>query len=430
MKCTIKKLPKSLVELSIEVDAEEVKPFLDNAAKDITKEKPIPGFRPGNASYDVVKSHYGEMAIYETALPAIIRKFYVKAVTDNKVFVFSEPQIDMKKLAPGNPVAFAATVAVIPKVLSVPELSKIKVKSKKPVVEEKELDAAIKELQKMRTKETLADREVRAKDKVVMDMDMFLAGVPVEGGQARGHGIYLDEDYFIPGMREALLGLKTGEQKKFQLKFPEQHYQKHLAGKDVDFSINIKGVYELGYPELNDEFAKSVGQESLVKLRELIKKNMTEEAAEKESQRAENEALEKIVDKARLEDVPDVMVNQEVERMLHELKHGVVDQGLDFDTYLKNIKKSIDDLKLDFTPRAVKRVQVALVMKEIGDKSSIEVSDSDVLAETQRLLNAYSDDAEAQTKIRSDEYQEYLHASLRNRKIVELVKKETIVEVA
>jgi len=430
MKCTIKKLPKSLVELTIEVDTEETKPFLENASKELSKEKPIPGFRPGNASYDVVKSHYGEMAIYETALPAIIRKFYVKAVTDNKLFAFSEPQIDLKKLAPGNPVIFLATVALVPKVLSVPELSKIKVKSKKPAVEEKDIDAAIKELQKMRTKEILADREVQPKDKVVMDMDMSLAGVPIEGGQARGHGIYLDEDYFIPGMREALLGLKAGEQKKFQLKFPEKHYQKHLAGQNVDFMVNIKGVYELGYPELNDEFAKGLGQESLAKVRELIRKNMTEEAAEKEGQRAENEALEKLVEKARFEDIPDLMVNQEVERMIHELKHGVADQGLDFDTYLKNIKKGVDDLKLDFAPRAVKRVQVALVMKEIGDKSGVEVSDSDVLAETQRLLNAYSSDAEAQNRIRSDEYQEYLHASLRNKKIVALVRKETIEEVA
>jgi trigger factor len=430
MKCTIKKIPKGLVEMTVEIDNEEAKPFLENAAKELSKEKPIPGFRPGNASYDVVKSRYGEMAIYETALEPMVRKFYVKAVVDNKLLAFGEPHVDLKKLAPGNPIVFLASVAVVPKVTSTPELSKIKVKSKKPVVEEKDVEAALKELQKMRTTETLANREIRLKDKVVLDMDMSLAGVPVEGGQTRGHGIYLDEDYYIPGMRDALLGLKAGEQKRFQLKFPAEHYQKHLAGRDVDFAVNIKGVFELGYPELNDEFAKALGQESIAKLRETIRKNMTEEAAEKESQRAENEALEKIVEKSRFEDVPDIMVNQEVERMVHELKHSVADRGMDFDTYLKNIKKSVDDLKLDFTIQALKRVKVALAMKEIGDRSNIEVSDGDVLAETQRLLNAYSNDAEAQTKIRSDEYQEYLFAQLRNRKIVELIRKETIEETA
>jgi len=430
MQCAIKKMPKGQVELTIEVSIEESRPHLETAAKELTKERPIPGFRPGNASYDVVKSRYGEMAIYETALEPIIRKYYVQAVQENKVLTFGEPHIDIKKLAPGNPVVFTAMVAVVPKVLSLPELKKVRVKSKKPVIKEEEIDAAVKELRKMRTKEALSAREVRSADKVVLDMDMSLAGVPLDGGQAKDHGIYLDEEYYIPGMREALLGLKAGEQKKFQLKFPDEHYQKNIAGKNVDFSVTIKGVYELTMPELDDEFAKGLGQENVQKLRELLRKNMEDEAAEKESKRVENEVLEKLVEKAKFEDLPEKIVNQEVERMVHELKHGVTERGVEFDAYLKSIKKTVDELKLDLVPQAVKRVKTALIIREIGDKENIQADDQEILAETQKLLNAYSADAETQNRIRSDEYQDYLQATLRNKKIVEFIRKETVEEAA
>jgi len=426
MQCTIKKLPKGQIELTAEVSLDEAKPHLEAAAKELTTEHPIPGFRPGNASYDVVKQRYGEMAIYEHALEPVIRKYYVKAVQDNQIMTFGEPHVDVKKLAPGNPIAFTAVVAVVPKVLSLPDLKKIRVKSELSAIEEKEVDKTVNELRKMRTKEALTDRGVQASDKVVLDMDMSLDNVPLEGGQARGHGIYLDEEYYIPGMREALLGLKPGEQKKFRLKFPKEHYQKHLAGRDVDFAVTVKGVYELTPPGLDAEFAKSLGQESIEKLRELLRKNLEEEAAHKEAQRAENEALEKIVERSKFEELPDNMVNQEVERMIHELKHGVVERGLEFDAYLRNIKKTIDELKLEMAPQAVKRVKTALIVREIGDKENIQADDKDIVAETTKLLNAYAKDAEIQNKVRSDEYQEYLQATLRNKKIVEFIKKATI----
>ncbi len=428
MQCTTKKLPKSVIELTVEVSLDEARPFLENAAKELTKERPIPGFRPGNASYDVVKSRYGEMAIYETALEPIVRKYYVKAVQDNNLATFGEPHVDVKKLAPGNAVVFTAAVAVVPKVLSLPDLKKVRVKAKKPVVKDEEVEAAIKELRKMRTKEVLSSREIRGSDKVVLDMNMSLGGVPLEGGQAHDHGIYLDEEYYIPGMREALLGLKAGEQKKFQLKFPPEHYQKHIAGRDVDFAVTIKGVYELTLPELNDDFAKGMGQESMVKLRELLRKNLQEEAEEKEHHRLESEVLEKIVEKSKFEEVPEKMIGQEVERMIHELRHGVAERGLEFDAYLKNIKKTVDELKLEFSPRAVSRIKTALAIKEIGDKENIQADDKDILNETQKLLNAYSTDAETQNRIRSEEYQDYLQATLRNKKIVEFIEKATVEE--
>ncbi|MFA6604318.1 MAG: trigger factor [Patescibacteria group bacterium] len=422
MKIDVKKLPKSQAEITIELTIEDAQPYLENAAKKLSSDKPIKGYRPGHATYDVVKAAYGEMAIYEEALEPIFRKFYVKAVLDNELVTYGEPKIDVNKLAPGNPISFTAVVTLIPKSLSLPELKSVKIKVKKSAVEDKEVEAALKQLQKMRTKEAAADREVRADDKVVLDMDMSLAGVPLEGGQARGHGVYLNEDYYVPGLKEQILGLKSGEVKEFNLKFPETHYQKNIAGKDVGFKVTVKQVFGLEPPALDDEFAKSLGQDDMMKLRELLRKNILAEAEDKAAQQAENEALEKLVDKSKFEDVPEAIINQEVNRMFHELEHSLHDRGLELDGYLKNLKKTTAELKLDFATQAVKRVKTALLMRDLAIREKVEVLDSELLAEQQRLINAYSDNPETQAKVRSEDYLDYLRTEIINRKVLELIR--------
>jgi len=426
MQIDIKKLPKNEIEISIEVPVEEYKADLEKAAKHLSEHRPIPGFRPGKASYDMVKNSFGEMAIYEEALPDVVRRAYVKAVVDGKYRSYGEPTINVTKLAPGNPIAFTATVALVPEVSSLADFRKIKVKAKTPEVPEKDIDQAVGDLRKVQTKEIRVNREARGGDKIVVDMNLSLDKVPLEGGQTKGHGIYLDEEYYIPGFKEQVLGLKEGDRKAFSLKFPHTHYQKNVAGKDVDFEVTVKEIFELIHPDVDEVFAKSLGQESVAKLRELIKSNMHHESEHKEMQRAEIEMLEKLVEKSRFGEIPDRIVNTEIERMLAELKEGLAERGVEFETYLTNIKKTLGDLKLEFAPQAVKRIKTALIIRDIGEKEKIEVADSEILEEVQNLINQYKENAEAQARIRSEEYHDYLRTTLRNRKVIEMLRKEVI----
>jgi trigger factor len=428
MQCTTKKLPKGMVEIACEAGLEDIRKDLDRAAAEISKEKPIQGYRPGKAPYDVVKQRFGEMAIYEAALPDVVRRVYVKAVVDGNIRTFGEPQINVTRLAPGNPISFTASVAVVPAITSLADFRKLKVVSKPKAVEEKSVDEALGELRKMQTKEVRVEREAKAGDKIVLDMDLSQSGVPLDGGQARDHSVYLDESYYVPGMKEQVLGLKAGDKKRFTLKFPDTHYQKHLAGRDVDFDVTVKEVFELQHPALDDAFAKTVGQETMDGLRSLIRKNMETEAKEKEAQRAELELLEKIVDKSKFEEVPDAIVGAEVDRMLHELKHGVNERGIEFEEYLRNIKKSIDDLRLEFSSQAIKRIKTAIVVREIGEKEGILATDEEVMGEVQKLMNSYAHDAESQERIRSEEYQDYLRTTIRNKKVLEMLRKEAVEE--
>ncbi len=422
MSATIKKLPKGMVEVTCEVSLDEVKNELENAARKLTEDKPMPGFRPGKATYDMVKQAYGEMAIYETALPAIIRKHYVNAVVKEHVHSYGEPKIEVTKLAPGNPISFTATVAAVPDVTTMPDYKAVKVETKEPKVEDSAVEATLKELQSMHTKEVRASHEATDKNKIVVDMDLTIGGVAVDGGQARNHGIFLNEEYYIPGLRDKVLGMKEGEKREFTLKFNPDHFQKNLAGKDVDFAVTLKEVYDLEHPPIDDELAKKVGQESIAKLRELIKTNMLEEAKTKETQRVELAVLDQLVEKARFEDVPEVILNDEVKRMLDELKHGVADQGATWPDYLLNIKKTEEDLKMEFVPQAVKRVKTAVLIREIGEKEKVEVSDEELLGEIGNLINRYANNPEAQQQIRTEDYQDYVRSSMRNRKVLAMLR--------
>ena len=418
MSYTVKQLPKSVVELSFTVAPEEIKLQLAHAAEALTKERPLAGFRPGKAPYDVIVGRYGEMAIYEAALPEIVRKAYVQAATEAKLRTVGEPQISVGTLAPGNPITFTAEVVCIPKVTVFPDPTKVSVTVKKPEVAETEVEKSIDELSRMQTREVKVDRAAAGTDKLLVDLRLNQNGVAVDGGTALNHGVYLGEDYYIPGFREQVTGLKAGDTKKFKLPFPKDYHQTSLAGNEVEFEVTVKEVYELTAPERNDEFAKSLGQESMTKLRELIAQNMKVEADDKEQQRQEIELLTSLVKEAQFEELPDLLVNNEVERMVAELAHGIKERGMEFVDYLASIKKSVDDVKLEMTPKAVERIKVAILLRDIGERDGMEVSDAEVLEETARRINAAAHDPAMQKALREDEHQEYISSTLLNRKII------------
>ena len=179
------------------------------------------------------------------------------------------------------------------------------------------------------------------------------------------------------------------------------------------------------HPELNDLFAQSVGQKTLVDLSSLIRKNLLEHAQEEERMRLEREMLEAIANASRFEDLPDLLLNEEINRMIHELEHRIQEEGLDFNTYLKTIGKTLSQLKLDLSPQAVMRVKVSLVLREIAKQEKIEIEQKEIDQEID-LLAAPVDQKELRDQIYSPEYREYMHGRLKNRKVLEILKKTMV----
>ena len=423
----LEELENNVIKLSIKVPHDEVMPYLEEAALHLSQESSIPGFRPGKAGYEIVKQRLGEMKIYEEALETIVRKTFVEAVLANDIESVGAPKIDVEKLAPGNDIVYTAEVSLMPKIKVLADFASLSVKAKKVTAEEKDVDLALKDIQRMQTKEVRAKSGVvvSEKDKVVISTNMKKAGVPVEGGQSPNHAIYLTEDYYIPGFKEEILGMREGDQKTFTLKFPKEHVQKMLAGEDIEFEIELKEIYHLEPPELDDAFATSLGIKDLKELKDKLHENILLEEEKEEMFRQEKEMLELLATKTQIENIPDLLVNEELEKMIQELKRGVEEQGADFEEYLKNIKKTYSELKLDFTPQAINRIKIALIMREIAKQEKITVEDKELDEELDKAALRYEDE-DAKKQIYSPQYRDYMEQMIRNRKVISMLKEKMV----
>ena len=423
----INHLPHSQVEIKFSVSPEEAQPYLDQAVQDITTNKPLKGFRPGKASYNDVKNAYGEMAIWQAAAERIVRAFYVKTILAQNIDTIGSPEVSVEKLVPGQAIEFTTTANVMPQVTNLMEYGQPLVTHKKKTVSSKEVDAAIEELRRMRRTEVAVDRAATKEDAVMIDLEIKKDNVPVEGGNANDYKVYLNEPQYIPGFADKLVGAKKGEVKTFELEFPKDHYNKMLAGNTIEFVATIKDVFEMQPPELNDEFASSVGATSVEDLKAKLLENLQLEQNQKTSEAAEIELLEKLIKGSRFTEVPELLVNEEVRRMYAELQHNAEAQGMKMEDYLASLKKSSDEIKLDFVPRAIERIQTAVLIKEIGNREKVEVDEAEVEKEQDRLLDSLApSDKETRTRVASPEYKDYIAAQMKNRKVLEALKAKAI----
>ncbi|MEK7115842.1 MAG: trigger factor [Patescibacteria group bacterium] len=420
-------LPHSRVELKFLVTPEDAKPYLDQAVEDLSIQKPIKGFRSGKATYHDVKNAYGEMLIWKTALDRIVRAQYVKAVLDNDIETIGSPEIIVEKLVPHQDIAFTLTASVMPTVTDLFEYSQPLVTKKIHKVAEEDVNRAIQDLRKARHTEAAVNRAATKEDAVVIDLEMTKENVLIEGGNARDYKVYLAESHVIPCFADQLIGLTKGTVKTFMLEFPKNHYTKNLAGTKVAFTVTVKEVYEMSMPELNDAFAQGFGQDSLAALRDLLRKNLQDAQDKKSDEAAEIELLEKIVQGSHFSEIPKILINEEVQRMIHELKQSTEQQGMKMEDYLASIKKSIDDLTLDFVPRAIERIQTAVLVKEIGKRENVEVPDDEIEAEQDRILDSLpKSETETRKRIASPEYRDILAVQMKNRKVLALLKSKAV----
>lgn len=425
---TFEKTDKQSVKIHITIPQEQVAAGMQHAAEHMGEELTIPGFRKGHAPYAAIKAKLGEMALLEHAAEELIRAALSEALINEDLSIVGSPYFTVEKMAPNNDLVFTAEIALMPTVTKLAEYTTLTVARESAEPAEEQFAQAKRDLQRMRQTEIRAEAETKLEKghKAVVDLSMKKEGVAIEGGDAKNHGIYTNEPHYIPGFVEAILGTKEGEERTFTLKFPEDHYQKHLAGSDVEFSVKLNEIFSVETPELDDAFAKSLGIESATKLEEKLKENLTEERKSEENRRQEKAVLELVAEKSTFEEINEILVNQEIEKMIQELRVWVTDNGMEFNEYLKSIGKSVADMKLDFTPQAIMRIKVALVIKEIAKKEKISVDEKEGDAELDRIAEMISKDPEAKERIYSPEYRDRIENQIINRKVIDFLKKTMV----
>lgn len=423
-----KDLGKSQIELTVELPFDEFKPYIKQGAEKISREIKIEGFRPGKVPYEILKQKIGEMAILEEAARIAINKTLETAIKDNvtgqsqrEVSPVGQPQVNIIKLAPDNPMEYKAVLAILPEI-KLGDYKNAKVKLEKTEVADEEVEKMINDLREMQVKEIIADREIKNGDKAVVDIEIFLDKVPVEGGQGKGTGVIVGKGYIVPGFGKKLIGGRKGEVREFSLPYPEDHHQRNLAGKLVEFRVKIKEIYERQLPEINREFAKSFGSNNVDGLKENIKKGLAAEKQRKAGQKAEIEMLDKIIEKTKFGDMPEILIRNEAENMIAELEAGVANQGGKFEDYLSHLNKTRDQLALDLLPNAVKRVKTSLLIREIALAEKISAEDAEIDKEIEHILNHYKDSKGIEEKVKSPAHREYLRNLIGGRKVIDKLK--------
>lgn len=428
MSYTVEKTDKQSVKIHITIPKEQVTAGMEHAAEHMGENLTIPGFRPGKAPYSAVRAKLGDQALLEHAAEELIRAALTEALLAEDLDIVGSPYFTVEKMAPENDLIFTAELALMPAVTKLADYEKLTVTKESTEPSEELFAQAKRDLQRMRQTEVRAEAGTKLAQghKAVVDLTMKKDGVSIEGGDAKNHGIYTSEPHYIPGFVDAIMGLQEGEEKSFTLKFPEDHYQKNIAGHEVEFSVKLNEIFAVTTPEIDDAFAKTLGMESAAKLEEKLKENLSLERKNEEDRRQEKAVLELLAEKSTFEEINDLLVNQEIDKMVQELRVWVTENGMEFNDYLKSINKSVADMKLDFTPQAITRIKVALVIKEIAKKEGIKADEKEMDAELDRIAEMVSKDPEAKERIYSPQYRDRIENQLVNRKVIDLLKKTMV----
>lgn len=425
MNVTLKELPKSQMELTITVTPEQMQPHLLAAAKKISSEIKIAGFRPGLAPYDIVAGQVGEMKVLDAALESVVRDTFVEAVRTHELKTVGTPEITIEKAAPKNELVYRAVVSVVPAV-KLPDFSKISIDVKPSEVADADVDALLKDLQKMHAAFVDSTEAVGPTDHVTVDMDLLDGLVPLEGGQARNHIVPLDEPYYIPGFTDKLLGAHAGDKLEFDLPFPADHYQKLYAGKNISFKVTINKVQKRTLPEIDDAFAKKLGLTSVEELRKNISENLLTENKRKAEEAADIEMLRSVVSAATFGDLPENLITAERNKLMQDLMHSLQQHGIGAEQYFADMKKSPEEIQAGYTDQAIERAKMGLITHTVALEQKLEVTKAELQEELDAIHEAYKDNADALTRLNSPEVQDSVLNSMRNRKVMEWMREKMV----
>ncbi|MDD3066521.1 MAG: trigger factor [Candidatus Gracilibacteria bacterium] len=384
MKISLKTLPKSEVEITIEAEAKDLAVARETAVKQLSQEVKIPGFRAGSIPEDVLVKKIGEGVIHRETLDIALQLLYTQAVKEKDLKVIARPEV---KIESEEPFRFTAKVAVLPEI-KIGEYKKIKLKKEVAKVEKKEIEAVIADIQKNNAVAVeVKDRAAKKGDRVEIDFAGFTPdGVPLDQTDSKNHPLILGEGNFIPGFEEGVEGMKIGEEKTHPVKFPADYRAKHLAGADVNFKIKLHKIEDMQPPKLDDAFAEKVSggmKKTWAEVEKDIEEYLKSQKENAAIQKLEQQLIDELTKISEIE-IPASLIEEEVEYMLHDFKHRLADGGMKWEDYLKNSKKEEVAVRKEMSVEAEKRVKIRLILDKLVEIEKVEITDAELTAEIER----------------------------------------------
>ncbi len=376
--------------LTVTVDSKRVDEALDKAFQKVVKQVNVPGFRKGKVPRPIFEQRFGVEALFQDALDILLPEAYSEAVEEAGIDPVDQPEIDLDDMAKGEPLTFRATVTVKPEV-DLGDYKGLEVEKTETEVTEDEVNEEISRLQNEHAElSVVEDGEVQEGDTVVMDFEGFVDGEAFEGGQAENHSLEIGSGQFIPGFEEKLIGAKPGAETEVEVEFPEEYHAEELAGKPATFKVKVHDVKRKELPELDDEFAKDVDDsyETFDDLKSGVRKRLEDQKQQEADMSMKDTLVEKATENASI-DVPQAMVDTEVDRMLQEFGQRLQSQGMSLDMYYQFAQTDEEGMKEQFKEDAEKRVRMNMTLEAISNEESIEATEEDVDQELEKMAETY-----------------------------------------
>ncbi|WP_273324360.1 trigger factor [Vallitalea guaymasensis] len=424
MNVNVETLEKSMVKLTIEVDADRFEEGMKHAYNKNKNKITVPGFRKGKVPRQLIEKTYGAEIFYEDAVNYIIPEAYDKAIEENKLEVVSRPEVDVQQVEKGKSMIFTAEVAVKPEV-TLGEYKNIEVEKSNIEVTDEDITG---EIEKVRDKNSrlvdVTDRAVQDNDQVMIDFEGFVDGEAFEGGKAENYSLTIGSHSFIDTFEEQLIGKTIGEDIEVNVTFPEDYQQEDLQGKEALFKVKVNEIKFKELPEVDDEFAKDVSEfDTLDEYKEDIKAKLLEQKENTAKNKKQEDVLEKVIENATME-IADPMIDLQAENMTNDFATRLQYQGLSLEQYFGFTGQNMATLKETMKTDAEKRIKSRLVLEAIAKAEEIEVSEDELKEELQKMAEAYNMEYDKIAETIGEEEKESIQDDIKNRKALDFIAEQ------
>ena len=417
---------KNEVKLEFTIEAKKFDEAIMKVYQKSARYFNIPGFRKGKAPFNIVERMYGDEIFYEDAFNELVPSIYEKEIEDNKIEAVSKPEINIVKMKKGEDLVFTALVQTKPEV-KLGKYKGIELKKVEYPVTDEDVEHELAHVQEHNARIiTVEDRPVQDKDIAVIDFQGFVDGKAFEGGKAEKHELEIGSKTFIPGFEDQVIGMKVGEEKDINVKFPEDYFSKDLAGKDATFKVKLHEIKEKKLPALDDEFAKDVSEfDTLKDYKTSIKEKKQAQNDDKAKHETENLAIEAVSNETKI-DIPSGMIETEIDAMIRDLEQQLSYQGINLDQYLKIMNKTRKEIEENYKEQAEKNVKSRLILEAIIKEEKIESTDEEINAKIKEMATNYGRKEEELSK--NEALKEYIANTIKTEKAIELIIKNAKIK--
>lgn len=422
MNVKVEKIEKNKVKLEISVEAEKFKEALQKSYAKNAKKFNIPGFRKGKAPINMIKRYYGDGVFFEDAINFACDDTYPIAIKENDIRPVDYPQIDIVQIEENKEFIYTAEITVYPE-LELGAYKGVEVKKVEHPVNEEEVDAQVKSMQEKNARvEAKTEGTVEKGNLAIIDFKGYIDGIAFEGGEGKDYSLEIGSGTFIDTFEDQLIGMAVGETKNVNVNFPEQYGREELNGKPAVFEVTIKEIKVKELPELDDEFAKEVSEfDTLEELKSDLR-NKLKEANDTRTKREYEEAVVDAVVANTTVDIPEAMVNKEIDNMIKDLEMRLRYQGLDLNSYYEYTNSNEEKVREYMKESAEKRVRTDLTLEKIAKVENVETTEEELKEKANELAKQYGEkDVEKTAELILNAQKEYLKLDVINEKVIKLL---------